>query len=393
MNGKRKICVFTGSRSEYGLLRPLIKKIKDDRDLTLQLVVSGSHLSLEFGYTVKEIEKDGFNIDEKSEILLSSDTEVGTIKSIGLALISYSEIIRRLKPDLTVLLGDRFETFAFAIASYYSKVRICHIHGGEITEGSLDDNIRHSISKLSHYHFTSLEEYRKNLIQMGEDPEKVFCVGAMGLDSIKELNLYSKEEVKKIIGKKFSKYNFLITFNSPTADDLNIENQIDALLNALRNIKDSLFIFTKSNADKDGRLINQKIENFAKEFPEDTVLFDSMGQLLYFSTMKYVDAVIGNSSSGIIEAPSFSIPTVNIGLRQKGRLKGETIIDCKADEVDIKRAIVKSISAEFKDKIKHCKNIYGDGKASEKIIEKIKSIPNTYEAKKFFFSRGKDEYS
>lgn len=384
MKKRKKIAIFTGSRSEYGLLRPLIKKLSDDIEFKLQLIVSGMHLSPEFGMTIEEIILDNIEIEETCEILLSSDNNVGIIKSMGIGLINFSETIKRLKPDLVILLGDRFESFSFAIASYYSRVPIAHIHGGELTQGSLDDNVRHSITKLSHYHFTSTEEYRKNVIQLGENPSRVYNVGAIGLDSIKELKLLSKNEVENRLGKKFIKNNFLITFHPPTAEGSDIEYQINELLKALETFKNTLFIFTKSNADQGGRKINQCIRKFIDQHKDNSILVESMGQLLYLSTLKYVDIVIGNSSSGIIEAPSFKIPTINIGTRQDGRIKPESIIDCKPEKEEIEYSIKKGISDEFKSKIFDMKNPYGDGNASGNIIDILKSIDTRYFIKDFY---------
>ncbi len=383
MNKKKKICVFTGARSEYGLLRPLIKKLVLDKEFDIKLVVSGMHLSPEFGLTYEEIQQDGFEISEKCEILLSSDTPVGVVKSIGIGLINFSEILQKYNPDLVILLGDRFESFSFAISSYYSKIPIAHIHGGEITEGSLDENIRHSITKLSHYHFTSTEEYRRNIIQLGENPDKIFCVGALGLDCINELKLYSKEELEKKLNKKLFKTNFLITFHPATSETDSIFKEVENLLNSLRYFKNSLFIFTESNSDSGGRLINKTIKEFCKNNSENTLIFSSMGQKLYFSLMSFADVIIGNSSSGIIEAPSFKIPTVNIGSRQKGRIKCASVIDCETEKESIIEAIKKALSKEFKETISNLKNPYGDGKASEKIIAALKSIDKFY-YKKYF---------
>lgn len=381
---KKKVCVFTGSRAEYGLLKPLLKKIKEDSELELLLVVSGMHLSPEFGLTYKEILQDGFEIDEKVEMLLSSDTPTGLAKSIGLGIIGYADTIDRLKPDIAVVLGDRFEALAFAIACYVSKVPLAHLYGGELTEGALDEGFRHAITKLSHLHFTSTDEYRNNVIQLGESPDRVFNVGALGVDNIHSMTFMSKEEVEEAIGKKFRKYNFLITFHPETLENLSPGEQIRNLLEALDSFKDTLLIFTKSNADSGGREINKIIEEFVQKNPDKSVVFTSMGQRLYLSTMKYVDAVVGNSSSGIIEAPSLKVATVNIGDRQKGRVKAKSVIDCDYSVESIREALKLAVSQTFKNRLKDVVNPYGDGKAAEKIIYYLK-ITNFNTLKKKFF--------
>lgn len=384
---KKKICVFTGTRAEYGLLKPLIEEIKQSEDFKLQLIVSGMHLSPEFGLTYKEIEKDGFNIDEKVEMLLSSDTPTGITKSIGLGLIGYADALKRLNSDLAVVLGDRFEALAFAIACYIARIPIAHLYGGEATEGLIDEGIRHSITKLSYLHFTSTEEYRKVVIQLGEHPDRVFNVGALGIDNIKKMKLLSKEEVEKVLGMNFKKYNFLVTYHPVTLETNTAEFQIRQLIQALDEIEDSLIIFTKSNADTDGRIINKIIDEYVSNNRDKAVVFTSMGQLLYLSTMQYVDAVVGNSSSGIIEAPSFKIATVNIGDRQKGRIKAESVIDCGYDVDSIKSAIKLAISEEFKNKLINVENPYGDGKASQKITQVLREI-NFDSLKKSFYKIG-----
>jgi GDP/UDP-N,N'-diacetylbacillosamine 2-epimerase (hydrolysing) len=318
---KRKVCIFTGTRAEYGLLKPLMDEIKSDPDLELQIVASCMHLSPEFGLTYKEIEKDGFNIDEKVEMLLSSDTPSGIVKSMGLGMIGYTDALNRLKPDITVVLGDRFEALAFAIASFVNRIPIAHLYGGEATEGLIDEGIRHSITKLSYLHFTSTEEYRKRVIQLGEEPERVFNVGALGIDNIKKMKLLNKDEIESKLGIKFKSKNLLITYHPVTLKKDESEKEFKALLNVLREMEDTLFIFTKPNADTEGRRIIKLIEEFVKENNDKAIVFTSLGQLNYLSIMKYVDAVVGNSSSGIIEAPSLKVPTINIGDRQKGRIK------------------------------------------------------------------------
>ncbi|MCM8824206.1 MAG: UDP-N-acetylglucosamine 2-epimerase [Candidatus Omnitrophica bacterium] len=370
---KRIICVFTGTRAEYGLLKPLMEKIKKDIEFELKIIASGTHLSPEFGLTYKEIERDGFKIDEKVEMLLSSDTPIGITKSIGLGLIGYASLLQRLQPDLAIILGDRFEALAFAIACYVARVPIAHLYGGETTEGVIDEGIRHAITKLSYFHFTSTEEYRKIVIQLGESPDRVFNVGALGQDNIRKMELLSKEELEDKLGVKFKKYNFLITYHPVTLEKESAENHIKNLIDALDEFEDVLLIFTKSNADTEGRVINKMIDEYVNKNPLKAVAFTSMGQLLYLSTMKYVDVVVGNSSSGIIEAPSFKVATVNIGDRQKGRIKAESIIDCGYQKESIRNAIKLALSDEFKLKIKNVVNPYGDGNTAERIVSILRA--------------------
>ena len=369
---KRKVCIFTGTRAEYGLLKPLMDEIKSDPDLELQIVASCMHLSPEFGLTYKEIEKDGFNIDEKVEMLLSSDTPSGIVKSMGLGMIGYTDALNRLKPDITVVLGDRFEALAFAIASFVNRIPIAHLYGGEITEGAIDDAFRHSITKLSYLHFTSTEEYRKRVIQLGEEPERVFNVGALGVDNIKKMKLLNKDEIESKLGIKFKSKNLLITYHPVTLKKDESEKEFKALLNVLREMEDTLFIFTKPNADTEGRKIIKLIEEFVKENNHKAIVFTSLGQLNYLSIMQYVDAVVGNSSSGIIESPSLKVPTINIGDRQKGRIRAKSIIDCKGTEEDIKRALDIIYDKKFKETIKNISNPYGDGDSAKKIKNILK---------------------
>jgi UDP-N-acetyl-D-glucosamine 2-epimerase, UDP-hydrolysing len=368
----KKICVVTGTRAEYGLLKPLIKRINEDDKLTLQLLVTGMHLSLEFGYTYNEIVKDNFPITEKVEILLGSDTPIGISKSMGLAMISFSEVFERIKPDILIILGDRYEMFAIASAAMISKIPIAHLHGGETTEGAIDEAIRHSITKMSYLHFTSTEAYRKRVIQLGENPDRVFNVGAIGAENIKSLNFIEKDALGKEIGVDFNKKVILLTFHPTTLENNSSEEQFNNILNALDRFEDIRIIFTKSNSDVNGKIINKMIDEYVSLNPQQSVAFTSMGQLRYLSAMKYCSAVVGNSSSGIIEAPILGKPTVNIGDRQKGRIQIYSIINCNSIEEEITVSIKKALSKEFNDKVKKIKNPYGDGIVSEKIIEILK---------------------
>jgi len=364
----KKICVVTGSRAEYGLLYPLIKKIQQVKEFDLQIIATGMHLSPEFGLTYKEIEEDGFEISEKVEILLSADTPTSVNKSIGLGLIGFTDSLKRLSPDFVVLLGDRFESFSAAIAAFIMRIPIIHLHGGELTQGLIDEGIRHSITKLSYLHFVSTEVYRKRVIQLGESPERVFNVGALGLDNIKNLKLLEKDELERVLNYRLDKKTILLTFHPVTLENNTSEKNFREILKALDQLKNYNIIFTKPNADTEGRIIAKLIDNYVLENPKRAIEFTSLGKLKYLSLMKYVDIIMGNSSSGIIEAPSFKKPTINIGDRQKGRVKAESIIDCEVNKESIIRAVKK---AEQMD-LSNIENPYGDGNASVRIIEILK---------------------
>ncbi|WP_047268546.1 UDP-N-acetylglucosamine 2-epimerase [Marinitoga sp. 1197] len=366
----KKVCIFTGTRAEYGLLWPLMKIIKENKEHELQIIVSGMHLSPEFGLTYKEIEKDSFNINEKIEILLSSDSAIGINKSIGLGLISFSESLKRLNPDVLVILGDRFEALAIAISAYIMKIPIVHLYGGEKTEGAIDEGIRHSITKMSYLHFTSTEEYRKRVIQLGESPERVFNVGAIGLDNIKGLKLLKKEELEKELEFKFGEKNILFTYHPATLNKNKLDNELKEIFDTLEKLINSGYrvIITKSNADEGGRKINKYIDKFSLKYSDKVLAVTNLGTLKYLSTMRYVDLIMGNSSSGIVEAPSFKIPTINIGERQNGRVKGNSIIDVKPSKKEILKAIK---IAENLDK-ETIINPYDQGGAAKKIYNIIK---------------------
>ncbi len=382
---KRKICIVTGSRAEYGLLKPLMEEIMGDAALSLQIIVTGMHLSPEFGYTYKEIEKDGFRTNEKIEILLSSDSAVGISKSMGLAMGGFAEAYGRLSPDVVVVLGDRFEIFSAAAAALVSRLPVAHIHGGEITEGVIDDAFRHSITKMSHIHFTSLEAYRKRVIQLGESPDRVFNVGALGLDNIKRVRLLSRPALGKKFGLKLDKHNLLITFHPVTLEKNSSEEQFKNLLGVLDELKDTALIFTKANADTDGRIINKMIDGYVAQHSNKAVAFTSMGQQGYLSALQFADAVVGNSSSGIIEAPSFGIGTINIGDRQKGRVRAKSVIDCGPDRKSIRKAISELYSAKFQEGLRQVINPYGNGSAAKKIKKVLRDHKIDNILKKVFF--------
>ena len=382
---KRKICIVTGTRAEFGLLYWLIKAINDDIDTELQLIVTGMHLSPEFGLTYKEIEKSSIPITKKIEVLLSSDTTVGVTKSMGLAMISFAEAYEQLKPDIVVVLGDRFEIFSATSAAMIARIPIGHIHGGESTEGCIDEPIRHSITKMAHLHFTANEKYRLRVIQLGEQPERVFNTGTPGLDNITKLKLLSKNEFEDSINFNLGKYTALVTFHPVTLEKETAQLQFLNLLNALEGFQDLHIIFTKPNADTDGRIIINLIDEFVKKNSQRSCSFNSLGQLRYLSALKWVNFVIGNSSSGLIEVPSFKIPSINIGDRQRGRMKAKSVINCDPIVSEIKAAISLALSEKYNKGITEVVNPYGTGGASEKIFNIIKTIPLDGIIKKKFY--------
>ena len=384
---KRKICIVTGSRAEYGLLKSVIELVDKSIDLELQLVVTGMHLSSEFGFTINEILNDNFHINKKLETLISSDTPVGVSKSIGLGVIGFAETLEELKPNLIVILGDRYEILSIAICALIAKIPIAHISGGEITEGAIDESIRHSITKMSSIHFVAAEEYKRRVIQLGEDKNKVFNVGGLGADIVKQSDLFTKEYLEDFLNFKFKSKNILITFHPETLDLNHTECQIDNLLFSLGNFDNIGFIFTMPNADNRSKTIDSKIQRFCFENKNSTYI-KSLGQKKYYSCLNIVDGVVGNSSSGICEAPSFKIGTVNIGDRQKGRVRCESIIDVNNEQKEITNAIKTIISEEFKSKIKDVINPYQINNTSEKIVRIIKEINLEGITKKKFFDLG-----
>ncbi len=384
MMRKKKICIITGSRAEYGLLYWLIKGLKNDDEFNVKLIATGMHLKKEFGLTYKEIERD-FTLYKKIDILLNNDTSIGILKSMSIAQLSFARTFDKIKPNLVILLGDRFEIFSVASAAMISKLPIVHIHGGELTVGSWDDNIRHSITKMSHLHFTASEEYRKRVIQLGEHPSQVFNVGALGIESVKRLKLLNKKKIEKSIGFRFFKKNILVTFHPCTNEKNTTAKQFKELLSVLDDLKETKIIFTKSNADTDGRIINKLIDRYVKKNNKKTIAFISLGQLKYLSIMKYVDAVVGNSSSGLIEAPSFKIGTINIGDRQKGRIKAKSIIECPPEKEKIKNSFKLLYSKKFQLSLKKLKNPYDNGLPSRKIIKILKNIEFDNILKKVFY--------
>jgi len=380
----RKICVVTGTRAEYGLLRWVMEGIRSTPTLTLQVIATGMHLSPEFGLTYRDIERDGFQIDHKIEMLLSSDTPVGITKSMGLGMIGFGDALQELHPDLLVVLGDRFEIFAAVAAAMVACIPVAHLHGGETTEGVIDESIRHSITKMAHLHFVAAEEYRRRVIQLGEQPSHVFQVGGLGVDSIKKLHFTERVELEKSLDFRFGRKNLLITFHPVTLEHASAAIQMQELLAALSTLEATHLIFTMPNADTNGRILSNMIEHFVASHPNSRV-FTSLGQLRYLSCMRYVDGVIGNSSSGLAEAPSFRIGTINIGDRQRGRLKADSVIDCPPKRAAITAALNRLYSAGFQEVLKTVRNPYGDGGASERVVEVIATISLDGILKKCFF--------
>ena len=381
-NKKRKICVITGTRAEYGLLQPIMQVIKDDPVFELQVVATGMHLSPEFGLTYKTIEKDGFKINEKIEMLLSSDTSIGVAKAMGLATISMSEMLDRLKPEFIMVLGDRFELLAVTQAALVSRVPVIHLVGGDVTEGAFDEAIRHSITKMSHLHFVTNKESQKRVRQLGENPENIFLVGNPGLDHLNNIKLMTKNELEKSLDYSFRKRNILVTFHSVTLDEKSSMDSFEELLIALDSFGDEVgIIFTKPNSDTEGRKIIKRLDKFSQS-RINCVVHTSLGQLRYLSAASLVDVVVGNSSSGILEVPSLKTPPVNIGDRQKGRPRADSVIDCKPNSVIIKKSIKKA----FKMNCNNTINPYGDGRTAPRVLKVLKKINSSKGLiKKHFF--------
>ncbi|MGR3970742.1 UDP-N-acetylglucosamine 2-epimerase [Shewanella sp. 1180_01] len=371
----KKIAVFTGTRADYGLLYWLLKDIQENATLTLQLIVSGSHLSPEFGNTFEQIERDGFSIDEKVEMLLSSNSAVGIAKSVGLGIIGYAEALDRLKPDVLVILGDRSEALAIAQTAAILKIPLLHIHGGEITEGAYDDAFRHAITKLSHIHCTATETYKQRVIQMGEMPNSVYNVGAIGLDHIRRSTLMTPEQLSSDLNFDLNHPYFLVTYHPVTLADEPAIETFNALLTSLEQFPQHNVIITYPNADNGSREIISWIQDYARQSKGKVLAIASLGQVRYLSCVKYATAVIGNSSSGIIEVPSFNVPTVNIGTRQQGRLAAQSVIHCQPDSLSITTAINKAILLLPQLQLTSIANPYGQGQASQFIVKLLTTTP------------------
>jgi GDP/UDP-N,N'-diacetylbacillosamine 2-epimerase (hydrolysing) len=368
---KKTISVLTASRAEYGLLKPIIAKLRDVLDFDVRIVVTGMHLSDAYGMTFKEIEQDGYPIDMKIDILQEADTSAAVSIAMSKAIIGFAQYFESRKPDLLLVLGDRYETLAVCIAAMNARIPIAHLYGGETTEGALDEAIRHAITKMSYLHFTSTELYRKHVIQMGESPDRVYQVGAIGIENIRNMKLLTREELSKSLGIILDRPYALVTFHPVTLDKDDGEAQMEELFGAFEWQKDLFYIFTKSNADAGGLTINRMIDEYVMKH-KNACAFDSLGVLRYLSAMKYCEAVIGNSSSGLIEAPSFGVPTINIGDRQKGRLQSTSVINCNPTTEEIKKAITLARSGKYKESVSRTVNPYGDGETSNKVVEVLK---------------------
>ena len=368
----RKICIVTGSRAEYGLLSGLMHAIKNDSELELQIIATNMHLSPEFGLTYRNIEQDGFTINKKVVMLLSSDTANATAKSVGLGFIGFADAYEDLSPDMVVVLGDRYEIISAVSTALFYKIPVAHLHGGEITEGAYDDCIRHAITKMAHLHFTSTEEYRQRVIQLGEDPKRVFNVGAPGIENIKKIPLMSKEELEATLdGFTLGDKALLVTYHPVTLENSTAEEQIKNLLAALDEYPEYKVIFTLPNSDTDGRVIIHHINEYVTKHADRAVAYPSLGLRRYLSVLQFIKAAVGNSSSGIIEVPSFGIPTLNIGDRQRGRLAAESVVNCGTGKDDILAGLEKVLNAEMKE----IHNPYEGKNTTTDILQVLKNYP------------------
>ena len=371
---KRKICVVTGSRADYGLMYWLLKDLQADPEIELQLVVTAMHLSAEFGSTWRKIEEDGFTIIRRVDMLLSGDSPVAISKSIGLGVIGFAQVFEELEPDIAVLPCDRFEILSAAQAALVARIPVAHIHGGELTEGAVDEAIRHSLTKMSHLHFVAAEPYRQRVIQLGEQPDRVFNVGAPGLEHLQRTPLLSRGELESHLNFSLGEQSFLVTYHPVTLNELPPVETLQNLLDALDRFPEVKIILTYPNADTFGRNLICQIKAYANERPDRVLLSSSFGQSLYLSALREVDLVIGNSSSGLVEAPSFRTPTVNIGKRQQGRLRAKSVIDCEENTDAIEKAIVKALSKKFQEKVQHTTNPYAQSNTSQRIVSQLKNI-------------------
>jgi len=388
---RKKVCVITGSRAEYGLMRKTLSEIERSTNLELMLIVTGAHLSKEFGYTIDEIVKDGFHVDDTVEMLLSSDSTSSIGKSVGLGIIGCVDCLKKMSPDIIFIVGDRYEILAAATAAMVMNIPIAHASGGEITEGAIDEQIRHSITKMSHIHFTT-EERNSNIIkQMGEESWRVHNVGGLWVDDLFEMKKKNKNELRKILGINLVSPVMIVTYHPETLSLDETEIKIINLLGALKEI-DAVIIFTYPNADASGRVIISKINEFVKNYP-NAKAFKSLGKTLYYSLLYFCDIVIGNSSSGMVETQYFKLPVVNIGNRQKGRIITENIISSSGEKKSNISSIKKGLSFEFRESIKNMKNPYAKRGAGGKIARVLADLPSTEKLlrKRFIFNRGNYE--
>lgn len=368
MTSRSRLCVVTGTRAEYGLLKWLMREVQASRHLELSTVVGGMHLSAEFGHTWKEIEADGFRIDDRLDYLLGSDTSTGVTKSLGLAVIGFADVFARQKPDAVVLLGDRFEALAAAQSALLANIPLVHIHGGEATEGAVDESIRHAITKMSQLHFVATAEYRRRVIQLGENPEHVSVTGALGIDGILKSKLMSQDELEANLGFSLGKAYFLVTYHPETLAGEGAAWNMDNLFRALDHFPDRQVLVTYPNADQGGRELIAQLEAYAARQPERVHVVKSLGAHRYWSALSHCGLVVGNSSSGIIEAPSFSKCTINIGDRQRGRVRAASVIDCVMDANAISEAIVRAGESDFAAELEQVRNPYGQGDAASRML-------------------------
>ena len=371
---KRKICAVTGSRAEYGLLFCLFKDLQDDPEIDFQLIVTGMHLSPQFGSTYKLIENDGFLINYKVDLGIDGDNSNDIAQAIGRGTIGFAEAFSQLQPDIILVLGDRYEILSAVQAAMIMGIAIAHLHGGELTQGAIDDSIRHAITKMSHLHFVSAEPYRQRVIQLGENPNRVFNVGSPGLDNIKNLKLLEREEFEEDIGFKLGSINFLVTYHPVTLHQGGPEKAMLEIFKSLDEFSSSRIIFTKPNSDTNNKIIGDMIDDYVKNNPDRAISFISLGQQRYFSAIKNADVVLGNSSSGLLEAPVFNKPTVNIGDRQKGRLRASSVIDCEEKAELISQAINRALSKDFQKSLSQIQNPYRAGNASKAISKTLKGF-------------------
>ena len=386
----KRVCIVTATRAEYGLLKPIILKLQAQNNLEVRVVATGMHLSPEFGMTCQEIEQDGIRLDRKIEILLSADTTSAISKSMGLAMISFADYFSERKPDLLIVLGDRYEILAVATTAMNARIPIAHLYGGDITEGAVDDVVRHAITKMSYFHFTATREHRRRVIQMGESPERVFWVGAMSVENacnVKKLSMHDLQEQIAFYWNRDLEKMAVVTFHPVTLEDDTAREQFQNILNALDYFEDLKVIFTKANADAGGRVINHMIDDYVNEHPQKSKAYTSLGQLRYLSAVSLADVVIGNSSSGLSEVPTFHVPTVNIGDRQRGRVCGKTVISCGVAEKEITDAIQKALSQTFRNEICNEKNPYEKKGTSDAIVKILTENlnKNNIDLKKHFY--------
>lgn len=372
---KRTLCVITGARSEYGLMRPLMEAIRADGHLRLRVIVTGSHLSSAFGMTYREIEGDGFSIDAKVKILGTRDTPVALACAMGRCTSGIAQALQRIEPDVVVVMGDRYEMLAAVSAALICRIPVAHFSGGELTQGSFDDAIRHAITKMSHLHFTSTREYRRRVIQLGEDPRRVFKVGEIGLCDLPALKYLSRRQLEDELNIIFQPKNMLITFHPATGTKGSSVPQLMELLKAMAKLDSTLLIFTQANADTEGRQFNKIIAGFVRRHSARAVLFPSLGRLKYLSLLRQVDAVVGNSSSGLVEAPSFKVPTINIGDRQQGRIKAASVVDVPPRKAAIAKALAHIHQAGFQERLRRVVNPYGDGRGVSRALKILKCYP------------------